>query len=353
MSLTRSHTAPVWRKVVAVMFGGVLMVGLTGCGILGGTTPASEVAASTPSPELLPPPRPISSPEAGAPSASPLATVASPTPAAPPTRVPPPDLNAKPQANKPEAGGPRARVANTEGQGANLRAEPSPSGPLLRTVREGTALEVIGSEHEAAGRKWRNVRDPGDGTSGWIVSELLTMIETAAPSAAPAASEPKPTGEPKPAAQAQPAASPSPANAPAGAARPTQRIGEADRAYLGVLQEPVDALGRSITQANEQIERAGGRPDIAADATWSADTQAVARALKDSAVRIRAAKPGPATAGVHRHATNAADRADDAADGLNAALQSGDTRGLVAVRTTLVRVLAEINNMNLSLLDLQ
>ena len=57
--------------------------------------------------------------------------------------------------------------------------------------------------------------------------------------------------------------------------------------------------------------------------------------------------------GVQRYATNAADRADEAADGLTVVLDSGDTRGLLPIRTTLVKMLAEINNMNLTLLDLQ
>ena len=74
---------------------------------------------------------------------------------------------------------------------------------------------------------------------------------------------------------------------------PAQRIGEADRAYLAVLQPQVDALGKAITAANEQIERAGGRPDILSDPTWRQDTSAVVHSLSDAAAKIRAATPGP------------------------------------------------------------
>ena len=126
-----------------------------------------------------------------------------------------------------------------------------------------------------------------------------------------------------------------------------------DRAYLGVLQGEFDALGKGITAANEQIERAGGRPETLSDAGWRQDTQAVAQQFSDAAAKIRAAAPGPATGEVHRFARNAADRADEAAAGLNAALESRDARALNGVRTTLVRMLAEINNMNLTLLQLQ
>ena len=50
---------------------------------------------------------------------------------------------------------------------------------------------------------------------------------------------------------------------------------------------------------------------------------------------------------------SAADHASAAAASLNTTLQSKDTRTLNGVRTELVRVLADINNMNLTLLNLQ
>ena len=56
---------------------------------------------------------------------------------------------------------------------------------------------------------------------------------------------------------------------------------------------------------------------------------------------------------MHRYASNAADRAEEAADGLSAVLESKDARALNNVRTSLVRLIGEMNNMNLSLLDLQ
>ncbi|MCC7367826.1 MAG: SH3 domain-containing protein [Chloroflexi bacterium] len=337
---------------------------LGACGLLGGS-PTAEKPAAEASPTLLPPPKPISSPEPGVALSPGLIAPGSPSPVAPPTPVPPPDLNAKPQASAAVSGGPRATVANTEGQGANMRAEPAATARLIRTVKEGTELEVIGDEREAGGRTWRNVRDSADGSVGWIVSELLAISEP--PAAAPPQAAPspvaKPAGEPKPATEGSPAPQPKPSGSPAagapaasgppGAAKPGQRIGDEDRAYLGALQGPVDALGTAISSANEQIERAGGKPDIASDPAWRRDTEAVIQSLRDASSKIRAAKPGPSTAPVQRYALNAADRADEAADGLSAALNSGDTRGLTNVRTTLVRMLAEINNMNLTLLDLQ
>ena len=323
-----------------------------GCGLLS-APPTPPLPTPAPSPTLLPAPKPFSSPEPGT-LASPAASPVSVAPTIVPTRIPPPNLNpgAGPSAGSVE----RARVVNTEGQGANMRAEPSPGAALVRTVREGTELELIGPEREGGGRRWRNVRDPANGASGWIVSELLEV--SAAPpapaaSAASPAAEPKPASEPKPSGDPKPAGSPSPASAAEGAAKPSTRIGDADRAYLAVLQPQVDTLGKAISSANEQIERAGGRPEILADPAWRRDTEAAAVALSTAAAEIRGAKPGPATGSVHRFASNAADRAEEAADGLSAALESKDARSLNGVRTTLVRLIGEMNNMNLSLLELQ
>jgi len=64
----------------------------------------------------------------------------------------------------PAATGVRLKVANTEGQGANMRQRPSTTAPILRTLPEGTAVEAIGGETNAEGRAWRNVRDPGGAT---------------------------------------------------------------------------------------------------------------------------------------------------------------------------------------------
>jgi hypothetical protein len=335
-----------------LLLGCVTLAAVAGCGLLG-APPARTPAAAVPSPTLLPPPKPFSSPEPGGAITS--SPPPSPAVAVEPTRIPPPNLSSPASAASGGAGE-RARVANTDGQGANMRAEPSPTGALVRTIREGAELELIGAEREGGGRRWRNVRDPASGASGWIVSDLLAPVASApsqpGPSGSPAAAA-KPSGAPKPAGEPKPVASPGAAAAVDGAAKPTQRIGDADRAYLTVLQAQVDALGKAISAANEQIERAGGRPEAVSDPAWRKDTEAVASALSDAAAKIHAAEPGPSTAEVHRFASNAADRADEAADGLTAAMEARDPRGLNGVRTTLVRLLAEINNMNLTLLDLR
>lgn len=63
------------------------------------------------------------------------------------------------------------KIGNTEGQGANMRLRPSTTAPVVRTLAEGTVVEVIGNETNADGRNWRNIRD-GNST-GWVASDLL------------------------------------------------------------------------------------------------------------------------------------------------------------------------------------
>jgi hypothetical protein len=80
-----------------------------------------------------------------------------------------PSAGASPSPAQPVA---RMKIANTEGQGANLRQRPSTTAPVLRTLPEGTVVEVIGGETNAEGRAWRNIRDQA-GANGWVAAELL------------------------------------------------------------------------------------------------------------------------------------------------------------------------------------
>ena len=240
----------------------------------------------------------------------------------------------------------RVRIANTEGQGANLRAEPSASAPRVKTVRDGAELEIVGPDRPADGRTWRNVRDPADGASGWVATEVV-VAAPAAPTAAPSAAQtvgasPSPVaGAPPPAAEAPP---------PAG---PLRRVSEADRAYLTALQPEVDALGKAVAAASQQVEATGGRGAQFDDPSWRSGIESAAAALGEPARRIRAARPGPNTGEVHERALKAADQADEAARLLTSALAARDSRGLARTRTALLGVIREINAMNTALIQLQ
>lgn len=78
----------------------------------------------------------------------------------------------------------RVRVANTEGQGANFRREPSATAPRIALVRDGTQLELIGPDRQADGRTWRNVRDDA-GNAGWVLADFLVEDRDAGPRPTP------------------------------------------------------------------------------------------------------------------------------------------------------------------------
>ena len=113
-----------------------------------------------------------------------LAPPPSPTPEAPfvPEDRPPPASVGTRTTGRPEW----VRVSGAGAGTVNLRAEPSTAGARLRGLAEGAELEVVGPDRAADGRTWRNVRDPSDGTQGWVAGDFL------APVAAPSVPSPSP-----------------------------------------------------------------------------------------------------------------------------------------------------------------
>ena len=94
-------------------------------------------------------------------------------PAAPvvvPTPIPAPVVTPEPTP-APE----RVKVSFTNGSGVNLRARAGERGQRLKTMPEGTILEVIGGEETADGIAWRNVRD-ASGTAGWVASKFVAKV---------------------------------------------------------------------------------------------------------------------------------------------------------------------------------
>jgi SH3-like domain-containing protein len=104
------------------------------------------------------------------------------------------------------SGASRGQVGNTSGQGANIRSEPGSSGKVLKTLPEGSSLDVVGPDKEVDGQVWRQVRD-SSGVTGWIIRGAV----------APAGSVPTPAAGAAPRATSAPAAGPT--SAPA--AKPT------------------------------------------------------------------------------------------------------------------------------------
>ena len=150
----RARRAPWYRTIpvlAAVLLGAVALgYGLFRFGM-------SYLEGGRPDPASAPPPIVAASPVPASPSPAALGSPVVIGPAASPSPV---------------AIG-RARVANTDGQGANMRQRPTTTAPVVRSIPDGTVVEIIGADQQAEGRTWRNVRDPAEGASGWIAAEFL------------------------------------------------------------------------------------------------------------------------------------------------------------------------------------
>ena len=144
-----------------------------------GRTSASPGAAGSPGSLVGSPAASAPTTDDSSPSPASAAVLSRPEeePAAPPTPTLPPGAIRL------------VRVANTEGQGANLRAEPSAASRRVKVVRDGSELELIGPDRQAEGRTWRNVQDD-DGQAGWILSELLVDERVAGPRPTPTPAPP-------------------------------------------------------------------------------------------------------------------------------------------------------------------
>ena len=121
------------------------------------TEAAARAARSQPTPAPATPPTPVAP---LLPEEAPLEVAASDS-----------DGDAPPAEGPPSASA--LRVANTGGQGVNLRAEPGTTSRRLALLREGAVLEIVGPDRQVGGRTWRNVRESG-GPSGWVATEFLS-----------------------------------------------------------------------------------------------------------------------------------------------------------------------------------
>lgn len=113
--------------------------------------------------------RPVAVAAAEAAVPAPAAVVA---PTMVPTPIPPPPTAVPEPAPVVE----RVKVAGTLGAGVNLRAKAGEKGQRLKSMPEGSVLEIVGADQTADGLTWRNVRD-ASGTSGWMAGKFLTRMQ--------------------------------------------------------------------------------------------------------------------------------------------------------------------------------
>jgi hypothetical protein len=70
----------------------------------------------------------------------------------------------------------KVRVANSLGSGVNLRAKAGERGQRLKTMPEGSVLEIVGTDETADGLIWRNVKD-ASGANGWMAAKFLARVQ--------------------------------------------------------------------------------------------------------------------------------------------------------------------------------
>ena len=81
-----------------------------------------------------------------------------------PTPIPPPVSQPAPVE--------QVKVSFTRGVGVNLRAGAGERAARIKTLAEGSVLELVGPDQQIDGIVWRNVREPG-GATGWVAAQFL------------------------------------------------------------------------------------------------------------------------------------------------------------------------------------
>lgn len=72
----------------------------------------------------------------------------------------------------------QVKVTATRGAGVNLRNAAGERAARLKTLPEGTLLQVIGPDTQTDGIVWRNVREPSGGV-GWVAASFLASAPRA------------------------------------------------------------------------------------------------------------------------------------------------------------------------------
>jgi uncharacterized protein YgiM (DUF1202 family) len=168
---------------------------------------------------------------------TPLPVIASPTPASSvaqifATSTPPPNA---PTAT-PQGDGQRLQVANTGTEGANLRREPGQDGERVKTIPNGTLVEVVGPDRTVDGIVWRNVRDL-QGETGWIAGSFLA-VEGSVPAAGVPGSTLGPAGTSARAPAASTPAAPRPTTAVASSSATRGQVGNTSGQGANIRSEP-------------------------------------------------------------------------------------------------------------------
>jgi hypothetical protein len=91
-----------------------------------------------------------------------------------PTAAPKPDGSPTVVAQNPDAdsNAQKVKVKESDGTSVNLRDKPGTTGAIVKSIPEGTVLDVIGEDRQMDGQAWKNVKDES-GATGWMAASLL------------------------------------------------------------------------------------------------------------------------------------------------------------------------------------
>jgi SH3-like domain-containing protein len=146
------------------------------------------------------------------------------------TSTPPPNAPTP----TPQGVGQRLVVANTGPEGVNLRRDPGQGGERIKTLADGSVVEVIAPDRTVDGIIWKNVRD-AQGEVGWIAGSYLAA-EGSVPAAGIPGSSLGPVGGTPAAAATSAAPRPTTAVAPSSASR--GQVGNTNGQGANIRSEP-------------------------------------------------------------------------------------------------------------------
>jgi membrane protease YdiL (CAAX protease family) len=161
------ETRPPATKPITVISGAPTLVPAR----VGGGTPPGP--ASQPPAQAQPSQSPV---QAGRTPPGPPATSVSLAPPLPAPATQPAPTSAPATSPPAPAAGANQQIVvvrGTGGSGARLRSQPGNAGPTITIVPEYTPLVVVGTDRQADGITWRNVRAT-NGNEGWVAANFVT-----------------------------------------------------------------------------------------------------------------------------------------------------------------------------------
>jgi hypothetical protein len=185
---TRQIVTAVWAVFAVLVCAGAAMtmksqiLGLAtssaGIGSLPGASvvptprvfPGTDPAAKPSGPIGVAPPPPSVGPSPGLLPPGGGGTVIGAAPTAAPNA--PPSPTAVAQNPDADSNAQKVKVKESDGTSVNLRDKPGTTGAIVKSIPEGTVLDVIGEDRQMDGKAWKNVKDE-TGATGWMAAELL------------------------------------------------------------------------------------------------------------------------------------------------------------------------------------